>query len=280
MQMSNPASTGPTCPPFLRWAGSKRRLVPVLRQFWKSHHKRYVEPFAGSACMFFAIDPPKALLGDINPELIATLNEVKHRVEPVIRFLSTLRQWDKDEYLRLRAMKPKELEKSERAARFIYLNRFCFNGIYRTNRRGEFNVPYSGNRCGSLPHVDTLRACSLRLKTATFVNGDFDKVLEKTRAGDFVYMDPPYAILAKRSFTEYDPKSFNCSDISRLRDWMDALDSRGIDFLVSYAACDEAEILREGFWSANVSVRRNIAGFTASRRLSSEVLISNCPVTL
>src|SRR5260221_7250863 len=89
------------CPPFLRWAGSKRRLLPVLQTFWTQKHKRYIEPFAGSACLFFAIKAPKAILGDLNPELIATYIEVKYRIAAVFRELKSLRPQDKDEYLRL-----------------------------------------------------------------------------------------------------------------------------------------------------------------------------------
>src|SRR5882762_639299 len=121
------------CPPFLRWAGSNRRLLPVLKSFWTGKHKRYVEPFAGSACLFFALRPPKAILGDLNPELISTYVEVKYRVASVLKERATLPPWNRDEYLRLRSLDTSNLEPHVRAARFIYLNRFCFNGIYRTN---------------------------------------------------------------------------------------------------------------------------------------------------
>jgi DNA adenine methylase Dam len=132
------------CAPFLRWAGSKRRLLPVLQTFWTKKHKRYVEPFAGSACLFFALNPPKAILGDLNPELIATYIEVKYRIGAVLKELKALRPEDKAEYLRLRGIDISTMSPAARAARFIYLNRYCFNGIYRTNLAGQFNVPYSG----------------------------------------------------------------------------------------------------------------------------------------
>src|SRR5580658_6327776 len=133
------------CAPFLRWAGSKRRLLPTLQTFWTKKHKRYIEPFAGSACLFFAIKPPKAILGDLNPELISTYIEVKYRLPGVLAELAKLPPWNKREYLRLRSLDTATLEPRARAARFIYLNRFCFNGIYRTNLKGQFNVPYSGD---------------------------------------------------------------------------------------------------------------------------------------
>jgi DNA adenine methylase len=263
------------CPPFLRWAGSKRRLLPTLKSFWTSKHKRYVEPFAGSACLFFAIRPPKAILGDLNPELIATYLEVKHRIADVLEELKKLTPADREEYLRLRKMDPKTMTDAKRAARFIYLNRYCFNGIYRTNLLGQFNVPYSGVRCGGFPAEEVFKKCSRRLKTARFMRGDFERVLEQVKPGDFVYMDPPFAVRERRVFRQYDPSTFTSEDIERLRGWMEKFNRQGISFVVSYAESAEANILKNGFEYKTVSVRRNIAGFAAHRTASNEIVISN-----
>lgn len=263
------------CPPFLRWAGSKRRLLPALKTFWTKDHKRYIEPFAGSACLFFALKPPKAILGDLNPELISTYIEVKYRMDAVLKQLDTLTPWNKEEYMRLRSMDTSKLQPHERAARFIYLNRYCFNGIYRTNLKGQFNVPYSGDRCGAMPEAAIFQQCSRRLRGARFVNGDFEKVLRQAEKGDLVYMDPPYAVRARRMFRQYDPSTFNHEDISRLRSWMEHLDAVGIDFVVSYAESDEANVLKKGFSYETVAVRRNVAGFAAHRAMTNELLISN-----
>lgn len=263
------------CAPFLRWAGSKRRLLPVLKTFWTTKHKRYVEPFAGSACLFFAIQPQRAILGDLNRELIGTYVEVKYRLSAVVVELRKLRPADKDEYLRLRSKDLTTMSGPARAARFIYLNRFCFNGIYRTNLRGQFNVPYSGVGCGSIPEEDLLKKCRARLRSARFVNADFESVLRQAKKGDLVYMDPPYAVQARRVFREYDPSAFAHRDIERLRGWMVRLNNGGIDFVVSYAESDEAGVLRKGFSYETVSVRRYIAGFAGHRALTNEVLISN-----
>jgi DNA adenine methylase len=162
-----------------------------------------------------------------------------------------------------------------RAARFIYLNRFCFNGIYRTNLKGEFNVPYSGDRCGAVPANEVFEQCSRRLRGARFVNGDFEDVLKQAKKGDLVYMDPPYAVRAKRVFREYDPSTFTHGDIARLRSWMERLNAGGINFVVSYAESDEADLLRKNFSYETVAVRRHIAGFAAHRTMTNEVLISN-----
>lgn len=265
---------GQTCAPFLRWAGSKRRLLPVLRTYWNKSHKRYLEPFAGSACLFFSLNPPRAILGDLNPELIATYLEVKYRLDGVIRELAKLRQ-SKEQYNTLRAITLGRLDASARAARFIYLNRFCFNGLYRTNLEGKFNVPYSGQQCGALPSVDRLKQCSRTIRRARLMNVDFEGVLTRSERGDLVYMDPPFAVRARRIFREYDPSTFTHEDIARLRSWMDRLAAARINFVVSYAESEEADILRKGFDYQIVSVRRSIAGFAAHRCLSNEILISN-----
>lgn len=263
------------CAPFLRWAGSKRRLLPTLQNFWTPKHKRYIEPFAGSACLFFAIKPPKAVLGDLNPELIATYIEVKYRIAAVLKELKKLKPTSKREYKRLRSIDIATMTPPARAARFIYLNRFCFNGIYRTNLLGQFNVPYSGDRCGNVPKDELFKKCSSRLRHVRLVNGDFEKVLKHAVKGDLIYMDPPYAVRARRIFREYDPSTFTHTDIARLRSWMETLDAADIDFVVSYAESDEADVLRKGFSYQTVSVRRHIAGFAAHRAVANELLISN-----
>jgi DNA adenine methylase len=262
-------------PPLLRWAGSKRRLLPFLKSFWADHHDRYLEPFAGSACLFLALKPPKAILGDLNPDLIKMYLEIKYRPESFLNELATFKPRDKDEYLRLRALTVTSLSPARSAARFVYLNRFCFNGLYRTNLEGRFNVPFGGARSGTLPEPEVVRQCSRRLRTARLVRGDFAKVLAHAKRGDLVYMDPPYAVRARRVFREYDPATFAHDDIKRLRKWMLVLDSKRIDFVVSYAESDEAQMLGRGFSCKVVPVRRNIAGFAADRTIVNEVIISN-----
>jgi DNA adenine methylase len=260
--------------PFLRWAGSKRRLLPILRTYWRPQYSRYLEPFAGSACFFFSLNAPRAILGDLNGELISTYLQVKYRLDALLDHLSTLRR-SRQEYRKLRSLNPNDLDLCARAARFIYLNRYCFNGLYRTNLKGEFNVPYGGEKSGNLPSADLLRECSKRLMKTRLVAGDFEQVLRQAKKGDFVYMDPPFAVGARRVFNEYHPDTFGGEDINRLRLWMEKLDKRGISFLVSYAESAEADLLAKGFTRRHVSVRRNIAGFAADRSDSHEILISN-----
>ncbi len=263
-----------TAPPFLRWAGSKRQIVPILARYWSGGFQRYVEPFAGSACLFFYLSPRAALLGDINKELLATYRVVRQRYQEVSQILRKMRK-GRRQYYEIRALRPERLSPSKRAARFIYLNRYCFNGLYRTNSKGVFNVPYGGYGSGSLPSSDALRRASSLLKRTALVNGDFESVLDRVRPGDFVYMDPPFSVSERRVFKEYDASVFSRNDVTRLRRRLDGLAEMGISFVLSYVESTEAEYLSKGFKVSSVSVRRNIAGFIASRIRTTELLISN-----
>jgi len=260
--------------PFLRWAGSKRQLLPILDEYWSPKHRRYVEPFAGSACFFFHLRPHRALLGDINTELIATFQQVRNQVSDVIAELRHLRK-GKREYLALRALRPESLNPAARAARFIYLNRYCFNGLFRTNEAGDFNVPYGGRRTGSIPSEAKLRECSLQLVGADLTATSFEITLRKTKKGDFVYLDPPYSVAAKRVFRQYDAMAFDAAKIELLRFWLHKLATKSVQFLATYADSHEGRYLAEGFNVRRARVRRNIAGFVAKRRHAYELLISN-----
>ena len=260
--------------PFLRWAGSKRQLIPTLSRYLSSGFSRYIEPFAGSAALFFSISPESAVLGDINEELISTYEQVRDNLAAVLEGLRSMRK-GRDEYLRTREIDASTLTPSLRAARFIYLNRYCFNGLYRTNLSGKFNVPYGGNKTGRLPTKEHFERCSQLLQRAELVAGGFDATLREARAGDFVYMDPPFRVSDRRIFKEYDSSGFSRRKLEELRRWLLRLDELSVAFLVSYAESAEADFLAEGFHRESVAVRRNIAGFAGSRRKATESLISN-----
>ena len=260
--------------PLFRWAGSKRQLVPELASYWNEEGARYVEPFAGSACLFFKLQPAVAILGDINRELINTYELVRSQPRDLSRALRIWRN-EADEYYRVRALDPVALSEVERAARFIYLNRFCFNGLYRTNRSGGFNVPYGGRKTGALPSLEQLLSTSDLLSGAELVPGDFSVVLGRVRAGDFVYLDPPFSVTGRRIFKEYDRATFGESDLARLRRCLTSLDELGATFLLSYADSPEGSVLADGFLTRRISTRRNIAGFTGSRRNFNELLVTN-----
>src|SRR5437867_3115484 len=130
---------------FIKWAGSKKQLLPVITDQLPENYSRYIEPFAGSASLFFQLMPKQAILGDINKELIDTYSIIKTNIEGVISQLYQLKK-SKKNYYHLRGINPEKLKEEEAAARFIYLNRFCFNGLYRTNKLGIFNVPYGEHK--------------------------------------------------------------------------------------------------------------------------------------
>lgn len=262
--------------PFLRWAGSKRKQLSRLAPFWSPDHERYVEPFAGSACLFFELAPKAAVLGDSNKELIEAYRVVRDEPERLYKRLRRIRR-DLATYHRWRHLKPESLDRETRVLRFLYLNRNCFNGIYRTNMDGEFNVPM-GTRLGEYFSRDDLVGCSKLLQKTTLVAGDFIKTLERVRAGDFVYLDPPYAVTSRRIFKEYGKKTFDTADIPRLSESLTAIVKRGADFLVSYADCAEARALALNWYSVRFPVKRHIAGFAGDRKRAYEWLISNRPI--
>ena len=262
--------------PFLRWAGSKKQLLSKLLSYWDNRHERYIEPFMGSASLFFAIQPRKAILSDINSELVETFIAVRDNPDKVYRSLIEIPR-GRDSYYRVRAQATSELDSIARAARFIFLNRFCFNGLYRTNKAGRFNVPFSFSKTGDLPTRLHLEACASFLLSADLRCGDFEKVLlDEVRAGDFVYLDPPYAISNHRIFLQYGPQTFGVTDIQRLKRVLNVIEGRGVNFVLSYASCAEA-LEAFGTWDIKeVFVRRNIAGFVKDRRLAKELIFSNC----
>lgn len=261
--------------PFLRWAGSKRKLVPKLRQYWPGNPTTYLEAFAGSACLFFALEPKNAILNDINPHLINCYRSIQQSPEQVFNAISMMNV-SKEFYLHMRKRAFLEKDPIQKAANFIYLNRNCFNGLYRVNRSGEFNVPFSASRTPSLPSLDSLLEVSRNLKSVKLRCLDFETFLRRSvRRNSFVYIDPPYAVGNRRIFRQYAPDQFGLDDIARLADILVSLDSRGATFLLSYADCREA---REAFgcWKTNRTLtRRNIAGFAGARRKSAELLVTN-----
>jgi DNA adenine methylase len=260
--------------PFLRWAGSKRKLLPELEAYWNPKYRRYVEPFAGSSCLFFSILPESALLADKNADLVETYEQVRLHPEDVYNGVLELARTERRYYL-VRAQDPRRLRPLERAIRFIYLNRNCFNGIYRTNRNGIFNVPFASSRAGRFPERSEFRRAAIALKAAVLRPWDFGTTLRYVREGDFVYLDPPYATSQRRVFREYGKGSFSELDLGRLNDHLRKIVDRGAHFVLSYAECKEARLLAKGWHVRRRRVRRHVAGFIGARRRFSELVISS-----
>lgn len=229
----------------------------------------------GSACVFFSISPPKALLSDLNEELIGTFDAVRKHPAGIYASLTSMPR-GAENYYRIRKLDPHKLDTTDRAARFLYLNRFSFNGLYRTNQKGEFNVPFASSKTGDFPSWDEFSLAAQGLQNVDLRCGDFASiVLLEVRKRDFVYLDPPYAVKNKRIFRQYGPETFGLDDLERLREVLDKINSSGALFLLSYANCDEAKYLAHGWNSTEVEVQRNIAGFARHRRRASELLVSN-----
>lgn len=263
-----------TITPIFRWAGSKRKVLPILASFWKPSFKRYVEPFAGSAALFFRLNPERAILGDINSELIEAYEIIRDRPDDVHRAVSKIRR-SKSQYYKVRDQNTNRLKTFGRAVRFVYLNRYCFNGIYRTNMDGRFNVPYAHIKPGVVPPIENFRRCSALLLRASLKCGDFGAVLSGVKAGDFVYMDPPYAVESRRIFREYDQREFSKRDIERLASHLDNINQKGASFVLSYADCREARDLFSCWSTSRIRVRRQVAGFSSARRFATELLVTN-----
>lgn len=274
-----PSSTAaPSSNSFLRWAGNKRQLLGRIQSgFDHRHHKLYIEPFAGSAALFLHLRPNRAVLGDKNADLIETLRGVREDPAKVVR---QLERWSRDEatYYRLRSSSPAGRTTSWRAARFIYLNRLCFNGLYRTNAKGTFNVPFAGAATGAMPGLETLIAASQQLKSATLEVGDFDSVVRShIRPASFVYLDPPYAVENRRVFRQYNGATFGLDDLDRLEQLLHWIVEKSADFVLSYADCAEARSLASAFFCKRVFVRRFISSKPQGRGMRAELLISNNP---
>lgn len=258
--------------PVLRWAGSKRRLLPLLRARVPQHFARYVEPFCGSAALFFELRPQRALLADINPELINFYVQLQRGFD----FGNKLAQIPptRESYYKIRN-EPASMQSPEaRALRFIFLNRLCFNGVYRTNTAGEFNVPM-GTRTGSYPTVAEFLAVQGALQTASFSNTDYLETLETSGSGDFVYLDPPY-FKSERKRGEYGPGAFDSRSLDKLVDELVQLDLRGAQFMLSYKA-DPLLVQRLGdlFDIEFIDARRHVSGFRAGWSVENEILVRN-----
>lgn len=259
---------------FIRWAGSKRQIRSILAKYWNNHFNCYIEPFLGSGNLFFFLQPQKSILSDINEELIDTYIQIRDNPKTIYSLLLELPMGEKA-YYEIRHINPAELSKEEAAARFIYLNIFAFNGLYRTNLKGEFNVPFGRQKILHIPPIERYLLCSEALQNSQLFCCDFESTLNKAKAGDFLYIDPPYKVNGKKVFHEYDKTLFSSNDVIRLRNQLYNLNSKGVFFLLSYAKSAEAELLAEGFEKTEIFVRRNIAGFAQHRRTDEEWLITN-----
>jgi DNA adenine methylase len=267
--------------PFVKWAGGKSQLLRQFRSLYpeSSSVGRYVEPFLGSGAVFFHVQallqPSRALLCDTNTELIDTFLAVRDELDDLIKLLRQHhKRHGESYYYDVRAQSP--AARVARAARLIYLNKTGFNGLYRVNSRGIFNVPFGRHVNPRIFDEDLLRAASAALQKADLRTGDFRDLSAGARKGDFIYFDPPYQPLSKTAyFTSYTSGSFGENDQRDLAALYAKLDRRGCLLMLSNSDTPLIRDLYSGFHIQQVSARRNINSDSKKRGPVSEVVVLN-----
>jgi len=265
----------------VKWVGGKGRLLSQLRPLLPSgvERMRHVEPFVGGGAFFFSRRPRRALLTDINPNLVATYTAIRDDVEGVIGGLRRLAgSHSKERYYQVRERynQGRRVSGSKRAAMFIYLNKTCFNGLHRVNRKGEFNVPMGAYKNPRILNEDGLHAASAALQGSDLRCASFDTLLENAKPGDFVYFDPPYEPVSETaSFTSYARDGFSRDDQTRLRDVFKALDRRGCKLMLSNSDVPFIRGLYGDFNVETVAAPRAINCDATKRGKVSEVVVRN-----
>lgn len=257
--------------PFVRWAGSKRQLVPNLVALMPEKINTYIEPFFGSGCLYFKVKPKKAILSDINLELISVYQAVRKSPLEVSQYLESIPH-SAEAFYQLRAIAHRSLDKFSSAARFIFLMKSCFNGVYRTNMSGQFNTPYSGI-VNKLPTLDDLENVAKLLKTAKIRHVDFEETINSAQRGDYIYADPPYPSKVFRG--EYGYKRFEHSDWIRLVNACERANQRGALVMVSFCDSDWLKNCFPDWRFETVSTRRTVSANPMKRKPVDEVVIYN-----
>ena len=265
--------------PFVKWAGGKRTLLPELTRRFPVSMNRYIEPMVGGGALFFESAPSYGVLADISWELMNSYTAIKENVEELIKHLQ--RHEHSEEYFyRLRNVDRsdgfKRWSKLERASRFLYLNKTCYNGLYRENSKGQFNTPFGNYKNPTIVDPDNLRACSRLLQTTSLMHGSFESVVDLAEEGDFVYFDPPYVPLNRTSsFTAYSKGGFGEATQITLAETCRALDDKGVRFMLSNSHTPFVLELYEGFNIEEVEAPRAINSRAEKRGRIKEVLVRN-----
>lgn len=261
--------------PFLKWAGGKTQLLKTFIEFFPDSFNRYFEPFVGSGAVFFHLRPEQAQLSDCSAELINCYSVVRDDVSTLIRLLSQ-HKYEEEYFYNVRALNTENLSPAERAARFIFLNKTCFNGLYRVNSRGQFNVPFGRYKNPLICNQDNLLAVSRALKKVSLRCDGFEKTISQAKRGDFVYLDPPYQPLSPTAnFTSYTKDAFSLADQKRLAESVKLLAKRGCKFMLSNSDCPEIRQLYADFHIETIQAVRAINCKSDRRGTITELLILN-----
>lgn len=267
--------------PVLKWAGGKRQLLPEIEKYIPEFFT-YYEPFAGGASVFFSIQPKKAVINDINPELINIYQVIRDNVEDLIDDLKKHKN-EEGYFYKIRELdrnkeKYKRLTPVKRASRIIFLNKTCYNGLYRVNKSGEFNAPFGNYKNPNIVNEKVLRAVSNYLKKAdiTFLCRDFEQVLENIGEGSFVYIDPPYdPVSDSANFTSYVKGGFDREEQKRLKAVCDRLNRNGVKFLLSNSSTEFIRDLYKEYYIEIIHAKRAINSNPSKRGKVDEILVRN-----
>lgn len=271
--------------PFVKWVGGKRQLLRQFRELclyppedFNPITSTYYEPFVGGGAVFFDLLPKNAELSDLNNELVTTYNVIKNNVDELIQSLQK-HIYDKDYYLEVRAEKVEDLSDVEIASRFIFLNRTGFNGLYRVNKSGQFNVPFGCYNNPVICDEDNLRRVSDALQDVTITHQDYKNVLKTAKIGDFIYLDPPYyPINATSSFTSYTAEGFLEKEQAELRDTFVKLHKKGCFVMLSNSDTpfiNELYSELDGITINKITAGRAINSKGSGRGKITEVLVTN-----
>ena len=266
--------------PFLKWAGGKSQLLSEIVPRLPRRIKTYYEPFIGGGAVFFALANERrfqhAVIADANAELVEVYTVVRNQVESLIEVLHdhSAHATDSDYFYEVRAWDLADKNAVERAARIIFLNKTCFNGLYRVNKKGRFNVPFGRYAKPRVLNAEVLRAASVALRQATIVDGDFENTTAKAGRGDAVYFDPPYVPVSESaSFNSYHRSAFGPAEQERLRSTFERCERRGALALMSNSDCPYTRELYEGLDVQTVRASRAINSVGSKRGRINELLV-------
>lgn len=267
------------CKPFVKWAGGKGSLIAELIKRLPNNYDNYFEPFLGGGALFFALRPQSGVLLDINPDLINTYKVVRDHVDALISDLKK-HYYDKEYFLKVRDLDRSQdflkLNNIEKASRFIFLNRTCFNGLYRVNSKGQFNVPFGRYKDPVIVNESNLRLCSKALKQINILQDSFENIISRVNKNDFVYFDPPYAPVSKTAnFTSYTLEGFDLSKQELLAGFCAQLDKKGVKFMLSNSSTNEIHNLYKSFTIERVHAPRAINSKATKRGAVEEIIVRN-----
>ena len=277
-------SVNPLVKPFVKWAGGKRQLVPTIlaNRLPKNYNlQTYYEPFIGGGALLFSLQPKKAVINDSNAELINCYKIIKNSLDELIEDLKNhknneyyyydIRDWDREKNF-------KSKTEVQRASRIIFLNKTCYNGLFRVNSQGQFNVPFGKYKNPNILDIAVLKAVNkyLNENQVRILNSDFQEAVKDAKPGDFIYLDPPYDPVSETaSFTGYDVNGFNKQEQRRLKEVFDDLNSRGCHILLSNACTEFIEDLYKDYLHTKISAIRAINCNGKKRGKVDEILVKN-----